>query len=102
MKIRNFLHKGLLKLYVDDNQDTLPLFGNGPWINPPPPGFKCYMLGLGGNDPAPGYDFMAVASDRPLYPYIKPSTVFRCPADHGQEEDDTFGGSIDPWPRRPE
>ena len=83
-----------IKMYVDDNRSTLPLFGNGPWINPPPPGFNAYLLGLGGNDPAPGYEFMAWATNRPLYPYIRPSTVFRCPADRGQDETATFTGSI--------
>jgi len=83
-----------IKLYTDDNQSRLPLFGNGPWVSPPPPTFRAYILGLGGNDPAPGYGFMAEATNRPLYAYIKPSTVFRCPADHGQDESDFFGGVI--------
>jgi len=83
-----------IKLYTDDNRDTLPLFGTGLWTNPPPESLKVYILGLGGNDPAPGYDFMAAATNRPLYPYIKPSNVFRCAADRGQEEDDTFNGGI--------
>jgi prepilin-type N-terminal cleavage/methylation domain-containing protein len=83
-----------IKMYADDNKDTLPPFGNGPWTGTFTPGFECYMLGLGGNDPARGYDFMAAATNRPLYSYIKPSTVFRCPADRGQDETDTFGGAI--------
>ena len=29
---------------------------------------------------------MARATNRPLYPYLKPSAVFRCPADKGQLE----------------
>ena len=36
---------------------------------------------------------MAKAKDRPLYPYIKPSVVFRCPADRGQDETKNFVGS---------
>ena len=83
-----------IKMYVNDNQDRLPTFGNGPWVNPLPADFKAYILGLGGNDPAPGFDFMAEATNRPLYPYIKPSNVFRCPADRGQEEDATFKGGF--------
>jgi prepilin-type N-terminal cleavage/methylation domain-containing protein len=83
-----------IKLYVDDNQNRLPLFGNDLWNPPPPPDFRCYFLGLGGNDPAPGYGFMAEATNRPLHSYIKPSTVFRCPADRGQEEDCLFEGVI--------
>jgi prepilin-type N-terminal cleavage/methylation domain-containing protein len=87
-----------IKMYVDDNHDRLPLFGNGPWNPPLPPGFRAYLLGLGGKDAAPGYGFMAEATNRPLYPYIKPSTVFRCPADHGQEEfsDGPINGSWKP------
>jgi prepilin-type N-terminal cleavage/methylation domain-containing protein len=74
-----------IRLYVDDNNSTFPLWATGPW--PPGPGWKNYSLGLGGNDPQPAYNFMALAKDRPLYPYIKPSNVFRCPADRGQEEE---------------
>jgi len=73
-----------LKMYVDDYSSTFPPWANGPW--PPAPDYKCYFLGMGGNDALPAYDFMARATDRPLYPYIKPSTVFRCPADQGQDE----------------
>ena len=82
-----------IQLYMEDNQGTFPLFGTGPWTVPPPRGWKCYFLGLGGNDPAPGNSFMAAATNRPLYSYIKPSNVFRCPADRGQEEQDTFDHS---------
>jgi prepilin-type N-terminal cleavage/methylation domain-containing protein len=83
-----------IKMYVDDN-GQLPLWANGPWTPPQqPPGWQCYMLGLGGTDPdARHADFMPAATNRPLYPYIKPSPVFRCPADHGQEEKDTFVGT---------
>jgi prepilin-type N-terminal cleavage/methylation domain-containing protein len=78
-----------IKLYVDDNNSTLPLWANGPW--PPAPDYQAYFLGLGGNEAAPGYEFVAAATNRPLYPYIKPSTVFRCPADRGKEEMDSIG-----------
>jgi hypothetical protein len=77
-----------IKLYVDDNNSTLPLWANEPW--PPSPEFKAYFVGLGGKDADARFNFMPAASDRPLYPYIKPSTVFRCPADRGQEESDSF------------
>jgi prepilin-type N-terminal cleavage/methylation domain-containing protein len=93
--ISNFRQIGVgIKMYVNDNRDTYPLFGTGPWANPPTPDLKVYMLGIGGNDPAPGYDFMAPATNRPLYPYVRGPNVFDCPADRGQEEDDTFGGGI--------
>ena len=77
-----------IHLYVNDNQDRFPPWGTAPWVPPPvPPEFKDYHLGLGGYDAAKEFTFMAAAIDRPLYPYIKPSNVFRCPADRGQEED---------------
>ena len=34
---------------------------------------------------------MALAKDRPPYPYLKPSAVFCCPADRGQEETSSVG-----------
>src|SRR3954470_22727865 len=84
-----------IKMYADDNDSTLPLFGTEPWLGAATPTFRAYFLGLGGYDPAPeNANFMAAATTRPLYPYIKPSNVFRCPADHGQDETDTFNGAI--------
>jgi prepilin-type N-terminal cleavage/methylation domain-containing protein len=82
-----------IQAYKDDNRDTFPLWASGPWVVPPPPGWKCYMLGLGGADADARHSFMAAAKNRPLYPYLPPSPVFRCPADHGQEENDTFTGT---------
>ncbi len=82
-----------IKLYMDDNDSTFPLWATGPWTGVLEPGQKCYSFGLGGNDPQAGYEFMASAKDRPLYPYIKPSNVFRCPADRGQEETNSFDGT---------
>jgi prepilin-type N-terminal cleavage/methylation domain-containing protein len=81
-----------MKMYLDD-KGRFPLFASAPWAPPQPSGWECYMMGLGGNDPDANHSFMAPATHRPLYPYVKPSKVFRCPADHGQEEDVTFGGS---------
>jgi prepilin-type N-terminal cleavage/methylation domain-containing protein len=82
-----------IKMYVDDNNSTLPLWATGPWTIPPVPGWQCYMLGLGGPDADATHSFMARATNRPLYSYVKPSNVFRCPADHGQEEADSFTGT---------
>jgi len=79
-----------LKMYVDDNNSILPLWANQPWPPENPAAFKAYFLGLGGNDPVPGYEFMQAATERPLYPYIKSANVFRCPADRGQEEEASF------------
>lgn len=44
---------------------------------------------LGGNDPSPQYlSCLPSAPARPLYPYMKPSEVFHCPADRGQSHYD--------------
>jgi hypothetical protein len=51
------------------------------------------MLGLGGPDADDTHGFMARATNRPLYNYLKPSNVFRCPADHGQDEAGSFTGT---------
>jgi len=82
-----------IKLYVDDNRSTFPLWANGPapWQPNSPPDWVAYILGLGGKDPDAGHRFAPIATDRPLYPYIPSlSPVFRCPADRGQEEDPLF------------
>lgn len=40
---------------------------------------------LGGRDPLPGFrDHAPMARFRPLYPYMAPSDVYRCPRDRGQ------------------
>src|SRR5262249_2105077 len=84
-----------IKSYVDDNAGKFPLFGNKPWESSGDPDWEAYILGLGGYDADAAHRFMAAAIRRPLWPYIKPSNVFRCPADHGQEEQDFFGsGSV--------
>ena len=76
-----------IRMYVDENNHTFPLFGNKSWTDGIDPEFQNYWLGLGGNDPDPQHSFMAKATNRPLYPYLKRSLVFRCPADQGQEEE---------------
>lgn len=81
-----------IRLYTDDNNSTFPLWATGPW-SPTTTSLRCYSLGLGGNDSRPGYEFMASAQERPLYPYIKPSNVFRCPVDLGQDERVSLEGS---------
>jgi len=82
-----------VQMYVDENNSTFPLWATGPWNPPLPADWRAYFLGLGGHDAEPPYDFMAKATNRPLYPYIKPSSVFRCPADRGQDEDFTETGT---------
>ena len=82
-----------IKMYVDD-RGRFPPFGNLPWESNDDPSFRSYILTLGGKDPdVTHYNLVALAGDRPLYPYIQPSTVFRCPADRGQEELGTFKDS---------
>jgi prepilin-type N-terminal cleavage/methylation domain-containing protein len=55
-------------LYAHDSNDQLPET----------------VLYLGGYDPQPAaFPCIPKAEDRPLYLYIKPSEVYRCPADHG-------------------
>jgi type II secretory pathway pseudopilin PulG len=81
------------RLYIDENEGRFPLFGNGTWANNTNAGWESYILGIGGYDAKPKFTLMAPATHRPLYPYIPPSRVFRCPADRGQEENDTFEGT---------
>jgi prepilin-type N-terminal cleavage/methylation domain-containing protein len=76
-----------IKMYVDDSQSTFPprdswQFCGTNYSIP----YENYALGMGGNDPATDHSFMATATHRPLYPYLKVSMAFRCPADKGQEE----------------
>ncbi|HEY5913067.1 MAG TPA: prepilin-type N-terminal cleavage/methylation domain-containing protein [Verrucomicrobiae bacterium] len=82
-----------IKMYVDENSGTLPLWATGPWPPEVPAEFKAYLVGLGGNDPDPPNDLVAPSLSRPLYPYLKPSRVFQCPADRGQDETDSFADS---------
>jgi len=75
-----------IKVYADENNHAFPLFANKSWTQRAEPEFQNYWLGLGGNDPDAQHSFMARATNRPLYPYLKFSPAFRCPADRGQEE----------------
>jgi len=75
-----------IKVYVDENNHAFPLFANKSWTDRRDPEFQNYWLGLGGKDPDAQHSFMALATNRPLYPYLRRSVVFRCPADRGQEE----------------
>ena len=70
-----------LKLYVEENDSTYPpnsvLETN---LNP-----KTAWATLGGYDPTDRYAlWFPSATVRPLYSYLKPSEVFRCPEDEGQ------------------
>ena len=81
-----------LKLYVDEHDHRYPLHANKWYAEPPPAGREVYGIALGGRDPEPIYGWVAKAANRPLFPYVAPSSeVFRCPADRGMDES-TF-----PW-----
>ncbi len=71
-----------LKLYVDDHDDKLPS------IRAREPGagtVKLTRMTLGGFDPLPALlEHFPSARARPLYRYLPPSEVFKCPADKGQ------------------
>ena len=58
-------------MYVDENNSTFPLYANKPWDQNSDPDWDLYLLGLGGNDPDAQHGFMARATNRPLYPYVK-------------------------------
>jgi prepilin-type N-terminal cleavage/methylation domain-containing protein len=69
-----------IAMYVHDNRDTFPLDRaydtNGVGLT------TC--VSLGGRDPRPDVaNDLPAAVFRPLYSYLKPSDVFRCPDDHG-------------------
>lgn len=72
-----------IKLYADDNHGKFPLTYA---IEPEHPnGVKEARPALGGNDPAPEQlPCFPTAKARPLYNYMKPSEVYRCPVDKGQ------------------
>ena len=68
-------------LYTDDNRDTFP-----PWVIYEPDGTpKLVAYAIGGKDPRTTNGYCYPSPEiRPLYPYLKRSHVFRCPADKGQ------------------
>ena len=77
-----------VKLYMDDNHEKFPLlYGIDPnthkeFLQTGPP----YVLG--GNDPdAQHTNCFLPAKLRPLFNYVKPSEVYRCPVDKGQRAD---------------
>jgi prepilin-type N-terminal cleavage/methylation domain-containing protein/prepilin-type processing-associated H-X9-DG protein len=77
-----------IQLYTDDAQQRYPL-ATAPNVNAltgQPTGVTMSVVQtLGGRDPAPPYDqYFTSARARPLWPYVKPSDVFKCPDDRGQ------------------
>lgn len=71
-----------IAMYTHDNRDTFPLT------------FTCDTNGvcgstslcIGGHDPRPDVaKDLPAATFRALFPYLKPSELFRCPDDHGAQ-----------------
>ena len=87
--ISNLRQLGLaVQLYADDHGGRYPLASVvevDPVSGASTGVSKRVTQTLGGRDPAPGFgDTYASARARPLWDYVKPSAVFRCPADRGQ------------------
>lgn len=79
-----------MKLYVDDSDFQMPPSMVMDVDNTP----KIVSAALGGYDPAPSHaQYFASARRRPLYNYMRPSEVYRCPKDKGQIE---YGCNIPP------
>jgi prepilin-type N-terminal cleavage/methylation domain-containing protein len=83
--LNNLRQMGIaVSLFVDDSNfryphNTITEDYNGR------PAVKDTTPALGGFDPIPELlKWFPTAANRPLYSYIKPSEVFRCPADKGQ------------------
>ena len=81
--LNNLRQMGIaVKLYVDDHQGKFPL---NYAIEPDTHEIKVAGATLGGNDPSPQQlPCFPTAKVRPLYNYMKPSEVYRCPVDKGQ------------------
>jgi prepilin-type N-terminal cleavage/methylation domain-containing protein/prepilin-type processing-associated H-X9-DG protein len=81
--INNLRQLGIaIKLYIDDQGDKFP-----PWELVGINGTRIPIVAtLGGYDPVPAQSLCwASARARPLFPYVKPSEVYKCPVDKGQE-----------------
>ena len=79
--LNNFRQMSIsIKLWIDDHNGKFP-----PVVVPDPIIPKDTRQTLGGYDPFPGFlPQVPSAMARPLYEYMKPSEVYRCPADKGQ------------------
>ena len=70
-----------IMLYTDDNRSKFP----PSHVFEPNRKLKNCMYALGGKDPRTLDNLCSPSPEiRPLYPYLKRSDVFRCPADKGQ------------------
>jgi prepilin-type N-terminal cleavage/methylation domain-containing protein len=79
--LNNFRQMSIsIKLWIDDHDGKFP-----PAAVPDPLFPKDTRQTLGGFDPITGFlALVPSAMARPLYDYMKPSEVYRCPADKGQ------------------
>ncbi|HWQ91610.1 MAG TPA: type II secretion system protein [Clostridia bacterium] len=78
-----------IKMFVDDNGDRFPpaMIREPDVDNPSLILPKDTLPALGGEEPStPLVKFLPTAKNRPLFPYLKPSRVFRCPMDRGQRK----------------
>lgn len=86
--LNNLRQMGIsIKLYIDDHRFRFP----SKWVRDVDPldqknETKNAQFTLGGRDPLPGHyaDRYPAASIRPLYNYMRPSEVYKCPSDKGQ------------------
>ena len=104
LKCLNNLHQiGLgLRMYADDNKDTLPPRDNQQF-SPIPSIWVAYAPALGGKDPQPRFSpgnvwTVPKAADRHLFRYLPTFESFRCPADQGQKfpEGSGYNGPFKP------
>jgi len=77
----NLKQQGMaIMMYCHDHEDRFP----PAHVNETNGMAKWTVFGLGGSDPrADDWLCLPSASIRPIYPYIRPSEVFRCPEDRG-------------------
>ena len=86
--LNNLRQMGIsIKLYADDQQGKFPtkqVFDIDPATQERTVGPKGAQWTLGGRDPLPAYQLhYPSAQVRPLYQYMQPSEVYRCPRDRG-------------------
>ena len=70
-----------LRLYVDDNNSVFP----PNHVSETNGTLKVAWAALGGRSSEPFLKWFPTTGIRPLYSYLKPSDVFRCPVDQGQQ-----------------
>ena len=75
-----------IELYKDDNRSRFPTATVEDRVDTEFPGMKTTGPALGGMNPRrPFNSVVPMAEARPLFPYVKPSAVYRCFRDRGQD-----------------